>query len=180
MKLQWIIISATSLALIFQLAHFAEHTIQAWQWIAGFRNMPYMSPPATELSWILGEWIVPGEEDYHRIFKLGAESLHLIGNTVFLFGIIGLRILCKSKLVTLALIFQGIHLFEHIMLFSTEYFIHQAIGMSTLFGYFQPYGTDLYNHVTMTTFRVWWHFIVNLIPTVLAGYAVWRRIRKQA
>ncbi len=156
-----------SALLVFQIFHFAEHFIQLWMWFVGFRNMPFMSPWATEIVWVLGEWMVPGEEDYHRIFKLGVELLHLIGNMLFLLGIIGLRLLIKSKYVTWALWFQAFHVFEHVMLFFTAYYIHQAIGMSTLFGYFQPYGTDVFDEVALTNYRVWWHFIANLIPTVL-------------
>lgn len=161
--------------LLFQGVHFLEHGIQLGAWIGGFRNMPYMTPWATELTWQLGEWLVPGELDYHRIFQLGVEYLHLVGNVLFLLGIIGLWILRRSRWVKYAMFFQLIHVFEHLMLFTTAYYIHQSIGMSTLFGYFQPYGTDVYDQVALTSFRVWWHFIANLIPTVLVGMSIWRR-----
>ncbi len=167
-----IVASFVSALLIFQLFHFAEHFIQLWEWFRGFRNMPYMTPWATELVWMLGERIAPGEEDYHRVFRLGVESLHLIGNTLFLIGIIGLQIFIRNKYTKWAFWIQVIHLFEHIMLFCTAYYLHQPIGMSTLFGYFQPYGTDIYDRVALTNFRVWWHFIANLIPTVLIFLAL--------
>jgi len=179
-KIILIIFFVVILTLIFQLFHFAEHLIQLVAWLGGFRNMPYMSPWATELVWLLGESMVPGEEDYHRIFMVGVELLHLIGNAVFLVGTFGLYWFLRNKLAGWALILQAVHVFEHIMLFFSAYYIHQSIGMSTAFGYFQPYGTDLYDQAGLTTLRVWWHFIANLIPSVLVGIAVFDRFKKKS
>lgn len=160
------------LIFIFQALHFTEHGIQLGAWFGGFRNMPYMTPWAIDLTWWLGEWTVPGEKDYHRIFKVGVELLHLIGNSIFFVGTFGLHFLLRNRTSYWANIFQGIHVFEHIMLFCTQYFLHKSIGMSTLFGYYQPYGTDVFDRVAMSTTRVWWHFIANLIPSVLVAIAL--------
>ena len=176
--LRIILIVVVSFLFLFQGFHFLEHGIQLGAWIGGFNNMPYMTPWATEIVWRLGEWLVPGEEDYHRIFKLGVEYLHLVGNILFLIGIGGLWILNRSRYVKYAFWFQVIHVFEHVMLFASTYYVHQSIGMSTLFGYFQPYGTDVYDQVALTTFRVWWHFIANLIPSVLILFCAKKLFKK--
>ncbi len=168
----WPLAILVGLILLFQAVHFAEHTVQLGAWFGGFQNMPYMTPWATELTWSLGEWMLPGEEDYHRIFDVGAELLHLIGNGIFMLGTLGLHFLVRNTYSRWANVFQGIHLFEHVMLFCTQYYVHQSIGMSTLFGYFQPYGTDIFDRVAMSTFRVWWHFIANLIPSVLVVLSI--------
>ncbi len=165
----WIFVILT---LLFQVFHFGEHLIQLGAWFAGFVNMPYMSKVATNMTWALGEWMMPGEEDYHRIFDVGVELLHLIGNSIFFIGTFGLHFLLKNRMTFWANIFQGIHVFEHVMLFCTQYYVHQSIGMSTLFGYFQPYGTDVFDRVALSTFRVWWHFMANLIPSLLVVFAI--------
>jgi hypothetical protein len=52
----------------------------------------------------------------------------------------------------------------------------QAIGLSTWFGLLEP-GPGLW------TYRVWWHFIANVIGSVIFGIAVyhlWRERRQIA
>jgi len=169
-KILLIVVAGT---LVFQLLHFTEHGVQLYMWFNGFREMPYMTLWATDLAWWLGEWMLPSEEDWHRVFHVGVELLHLVGNAIFMVGCLGLWYILKNKLSKWACVFQGIHLYEHISLFFSAYYLHKSVGMSTLYGYFQPYGTDLYAQQSLTTFRVWWHFMANLIPTVLVIMALW-------
>ncbi|MBI2030634.1 hypothetical protein HYT05_03360 [Candidatus Kaiserbacteria bacterium] len=154
------------LGVTFQIAHFLEHGIQAGVWFWGSRSAPWMSAAAMWLSHSFGQWffhmtgeVVPME----RQMMMGMELLHLVGNSIFLVTIASLYYFVPTKWVRWAFYVEGFHLYEHIMLTSTCYFIGKPIGLSTLFG-----GTAfLFQKEGLVGFRVMWHFLMNLVPTSL-------------
>jgi hypothetical protein len=95
--------------------------------------------------------------------------LHLVGNTLFMSGVIAMVVLAaaakvRSRATTGTLIFQGFHLAEHTLLTATLFIGGTGWGASTLFGTLG--GSQLSTH------RVWWHFTVNAVATVAGLLAV--------
>src|SRR6188472_469774 len=127
------------LGLLFQVGHFFEHAFQLVVWVLGDfsqicgRNRPWISALAGGLVDRIGLWMAPGM-DASRRFMLGLEVLHLIGNSTFLFTLCLLYYLIRNKRVRWAIYIEAFHLYEHIMLTSTAFFIGKPIGLSTLFG----------------------------------------------
>lgn len=103
---------------------------------------------------------------------LGNELLHLVGNGLFLLGLIGLCVLVERggekaaaiKPLKLAVLVQGYHVIEHIMLTASFAMTGTAIGASTLFG--NATGA------AGSTYRIWFHFAINLVATVYAVKAI--------
>lgn len=156
-------------ALVFQLFHFGEHVVQAAAWLGGYREAPYMTPVGHTLMMGLGELFYP-HADMLRQMMMGNEILHLIGNTIYAFGTLGLLWFVKNKLTIAAAVIETFHLFEHICLTVTAAWLGVPLGMSTL------YGMSM-DPATLVTLRVWWHFFMNAIPTaltIIALYHVWR------
>jgi hypothetical protein len=95
---------------------------------------------------------------------LAMEVLHLIGNSIFLASLVSLYCCIRSKWVRWALYIETFHLYEHISLTATAYFIGKPFGMSTLFG-----GASLIGNPEFAVgFRVTWHFLMNLLPMPFA------------
>ncbi|MEC9473275.1 MAG: DUF6008 family protein, partial [Actinomycetota bacterium] len=95
----------------------------------------------------------------------GAEFLHLLGNTIFLVGVLALFVLgretrIRSRSIQGAVLFQSLHFLEHILLTATVFVTGSGWGASTMFGRWS--GSELSSH------RVWWHFTVNAIATAIA------------
>jgi hypothetical protein len=150
----------TTLALIFQGAHFFEHFVQVLVWIVGDRSRAYMTPWGEWCMNWLGRVVAPGQEASRQAI-LGFEMLHLIGNAIFLAGIFGLfALIKKSKALVWAAVIQGFHLYEHVSLTISAIAIGKSIGFSTFFGL-------SVDKLTLVGYRVWWHFIFNLIPSIL-------------
>lgn len=161
--------TVAALALLFQLGHFAEHAFQFVVWILGDlsnicgRDTPWMSPWATELVRQIGIFLFPNGGGARQMM-LSMEVLHLIGNSIFLAGLASLYYCVRSKWVRWALFIESFHLYEHIMLTATAYFIGKPVGMSTLFG-----GTSVVGSREFAVgFRVIWHFGMNLLPMPFA------------
>lgn len=157
------------LGLLFQVGHFAEHAIQFVVWVLGDlsnicgRGTPWMSPWVTELVREIGVIVAPAGDDARRMM-LGMEVLHLIGNSIFLASLACLYLCLPSKWVRWAVYIETFHLYEHVMLTSTAFFIGKPIGMSTLFG-----ATGLTDSREFAVgFRVTWHFLMNLLPMPFA------------
>ncbi len=159
-----IFVILTVTAILFQYGHFVEHIIQVSAWIAGYIQAPYMTEFGHMLSGWLGTAFFAGDEP-ERIQRLGMELLHLIGNIVFFLGTLGLWLLVRTRLTLAALAVQSFHLFEHVSLTLSSVFIDKAIGLSTLFG--MPM-----SNFASVTYRVWWHFMFNAIPTLLVTCAL--------
>ncbi|MEQ1883189.1 MAG: DUF6008 family protein, partial [Burkholderiales bacterium] len=131
--------TVAALGLVFQVGHFAEHAVQFSIWVLGDysnvcgRDKPWMSPWVMGLVSQLGILVAPSAEPARQMM-LGMEVLHLIGNGIFLTALVCLYLCLPSKWVRWALYIEGFHLYEHIMLTATAFFIGKPIGLSTLFG----------------------------------------------
>lgn len=168
-----LILIVTLGALVFQLGHFAEHTAQMLQWVLHPQRGPWMSTWANDLALNLGQIDPARASETTTAMQRGVELLHLVGNAIFLVGSAGLLFLLApgSKARSWAratFVVQALHTAEHVALTLTILFGGRAIGISTGFGAFD--GTRL------STYRVWWHGLVNFLATVLAVVAVlvWR------
>lgn len=166
---------ATCGALVFQVFHLAEHTAQMLQWMRFPQRGPWMSPWATWLALSLGRIEGGRASEMTTQMQRGMELLHLLGNTIFLGGVVGLYRLTRSMpgvrpWSRSACVVQGLHLAEHVVLTATLYGGGTAIGLSTGFGSFD--GTRL------STYRVWWHGLINLVATAvcLVVVVLWRRL----
>jgi hypothetical protein len=78
--------------------------------------------------------------------------------------------LCPTPAVRTALLIETFHLYEHIMLTCTVVFLGKAVGLSTLFGGAEYLG----GHEFAVGFRVSWHFLMNLAPSVYVMRALMR------
>jgi len=158
----------------FQVFHFLEHGLQLGYWILNPKERPWLTPWAQTGVDGLAFWcqIWPGEG---RAGQRGAELLHLIGNSIFLAGVIALFVLARERQVRhrsvpTALLFQGLHFVEHAILTVTVFATGTGWGASTMFGRWS--GSELSSH------RVWWHFTVNGIATAVAVVALITITRK--
>lgn len=151
---------AALVALGVQGIHFIEHIAQFGYWFAHPTEAPWMTPWAHEA---MG-WLAIGGN-----IKLGMESLHLIGNLIFLGGVMALLVWFRSQdtegvdLVNIrrARTIQTWHVLEHIALTSTVIMFGKGIGVSTLFG--------LVDGPVLFSTRVWFHFLINLVATWYAA-----------
>lgn len=154
-------------ALVFQIIHFVEHIAQLGYWLIHPADAPWVTPWATQARNALA---VNGQ------VSLGNELLHLGGNLVFLIGLIALAVYLSrqraerpSQLRTATWV-QGIHVGEHIALTVSTMISGTAIGLSTFLG--------AVSGPVMTSTRVWFHFLINLIATwyaIQAVFAIYRR-----
>lgn len=156
-------------AVAFQAVHFIEHLAQLGYWVLNPAHKPWITPWATGavdgLAWMCGPI---GQERP----GLGVEKLHLLGNAIFLAGVAAVALLARKagyRIRDIAglnavLLVQGFHVFEHVMLTSSVALGFPAAGISTGFG--QMSGEAL------IAYRVWFHFLVNLVATILALVAV--------
>jgi len=152
----------------FQLFHVLEHGLQLGYWVANPTEKPWLTPWAKTGLDGLAYWcqIWPGQG---AATPRGGELLHLIGNGIFFTGVIAMTVLAvmagvRSSSIRGTLIFQGLHVVEHVVLTLTLFIGGTPWGASTLFG--QWSGTELSSH------RVWWHFSVNAMATVLVLVAL--------
>jgi len=175
--------AVAALGLLFQVGHFAEHAFQFAVWVLGDlsnicgRDTPWMSPWASELVQQISLRLFPAA-DAPRRMMLGMEVLHLIGNSIFLASLACLYYCAPSKWVRWAVYIETFHLYEHISLTATAYFIGKPIGMSTLFG-----GVGIIGDREFAVgCRVAWHFVMNLLPMPFAmiGFMKYRQQRTVA
>ncbi len=158
-----------TLALAFQVGHFFEHFAQFAIWVLGDlseicgRNTPWMSAWATDMVDSLGAFFAPSAPRA-RQSMLGLETLHTVGNSIFLVGIGSCYLLTKNKYVRYAFIIEGLHLCEHIMLTGSAFYVGRPIGLSTLFG---EAINLLPSKEWVVGYRVSWHFVMNLFPMPL-------------
>lgn len=156
-----------------QLGHVQEHVAQAGYWLGHPNSAPWMTPWGSALATGLG---VP----FRSRPALGMEILHLTGNFIFLAGIAGVMVITRRALHTRArrwarmgMWMQGIHGLEHLVLtLSVGFGARQAIGLSTWFGLLDP-GPGLW------TYRVWWHFVANVLGSIVFGLAVYHLWRER-
>ena len=161
--------AVAALGLLFQVGHFAEHAAQFGVWILGDlsnicgRDIPWMSPWAYALVNQAGQLLFPAAAAARQMM-LGMEVLHLAGNCMFLTSLAALYYCVPSKWVRWAIYIETFHLYEHISLTATAYFIGKPIGMSTLFGGASVIGDREF----AVGCRVTWHFLMNLLPMPFA------------
>lgn len=162
---QWLI-GVVAAVLLFQVVHAAEHVAQATYWLFNPALAPWMSAWAMGATNFLGTVSGGGT-------AVGMELLHLIGNGVFLAGLLLATRLPQRfgnaemrKWLRLATIVQVAHFAEHILLTTSMVFLGQAAGVSTLFGLLSA------STPAASGYRVFFHLIINLIATTLALKAV--------
>lgn len=178
LDLATVLAAIAGLGLAFQVGHFAEHAIQFGVWVLGDysyicgRDTPWMSPWVTELVLGTGTMLFP-VADAPRRMMMGMEVLHLAGNGIFLTSLFCLYYCVRSRWIHWALYIEGFHLYEHLMLTLTAYFIGKPIGLSTLFG-----GSDIIGSREFAVgYRVTWHFAMNLLPMPFAMIGLMQQIR---
>ncbi len=160
-------------ALVFQVVHVVEHALQAIAWAGDPGSRPWITPWAAETATGVGHWCVvlaPASSPN----PLGTELLHLFGNVIFLAGLVvllGLPQLADRRLARTAVLIQGLHVLEHVVLTGTLVTTGTAFGVSTQLDQFLPVGP--------TTVRVLFHFGINALATAYAVAAIhavgWRR-----
>ena len=163
------------LGILGQIGHVQEHVAQAGYWLGHPNDPGWMTPWGTGLANGFGQ------VDRMKP-SLGMEILHFTGNLLFLAGIVGVMLIThhavKSKArkwARMGVWMQGIHGVEHLALTASVWLgAPQAIGLSTWFGLLDP-GPGLW------TYRIWWHFVANVVGSVIFGIAVyhlWRERRQ--
>ncbi|WP_039804957.1 DUF6008 family protein [Nocardia araoensis] len=159
-----------ALGVIAQIGHFQEHVAQVGYWVQHPNSPSWMTPWGTGLANGFGQVD-------HMKPSLGMEILHLVGNFHFLAGLVGVALVTHHALESKArkwgrmgVLMQGIHGLEHLALTLTVAFGTKAIGLSTFFGLLDP-------GAGASTYRIWWHFLANVIGTsifAMALYYLWR------
>lgn len=149
--------------IVFQVVHFIEHGAQLGYWFLHPTAAPWLTP-----------WAVTGRDllSPGGNAGLGNELLHLVGNGLFLVGLIGLCVLVERgggrladiRSLKVAVAIQGFHVAEHLLLTASFAATGTALGFSTGFG--------VLSGVALSTFRVWFHFLINLAATVYAVKAL--------
>lgn len=168
------------LGLAFQVGHFAEHAMQFGVWILGDysnlcgRDTPWMSPWLTEMVSRAGSVMFPTAMPARQMM-LGMEVLHLIGNGIFLTSLGCLYYCVRSRWIRWALYIETFHLYEHLTLTLTAYFVGKPIGLSTLFGGASVIGSPEF----AVGYRVTWHFAMNLLPMPFAMIGLMEHMRRQ-
>ncbi len=150
-----------------QVGHLQEHLVQVGFWVAHPESPGWMSP------WAAGAAHVFGRIDPSAPTQ-GMEILHLVGNLIFLAGVMGVLFITRRARHTRAYAWgrfagwmQGLHCVEHLALtLSIGLGADRAIGVSTWFGLMGP-GPGLW------TYRIWWHVLANTITTVVFATSAW-------
>lgn len=160
----WTLLIVTIIALSAQVVHFGEHVAQVTVWIFGAQQKAYMTPLGMWCMNHLGTALFP-QLTHTRQLQLGFEFLHLIGNGVFVLGLTTLLYFLRTPTVWWSFGIELFHFYEHVSLSYSALYIGKAIGVSTFFG--APVAPW-----TLLAYRVWWHFIFNLVPTILVVMAL--------
>ncbi len=112
--------------LSFQVAHFGEHLAQFAYWVVHPTSTPWLSP-----------WAAASRDALSADPAIGVELLHLLGNGIFLGGLLALMAATRPRgnpMLRIATVLQVVHVAEHIALTVTRMFSGSAIGISTAFG----------------------------------------------
>jgi hypothetical protein len=155
--------------LVFQGVHLIEHMAQLGYWVMHPLEAPWLTP-----------WAEAGRDMLVVGGKVasGNELLHLIGNLIFIAGIVGLYLVATTlgerpsriPFLRRAMISQAVHVGEHVALTTTFFAVGVSIGLSTGFG--------LLSGPVASGYRVWFHFLLNLLATVYAFRALWAMHRR--
>jgi hypothetical protein len=181
LDLATVLAAVAGIGLALQVGHFAEHAVQFGVWILGDRSgicgrdTPWMSPWVTEMVRYAGTILFPADNPVRQMM-LGMEVLHLMGNLIFVTTLCCLYYCIRSKWIRWALYIEGFHLYEHIFLTLTAYFVGKPIGLSSLFG-----GADIIGSREFAVgYRVTWHFAMNLLPMPFAMIGIMEQMRRNA
>lgn len=148
-------------ALVFQAVHLIEHMAQLGYWIARPLEAPWLTPWADAGR---AQLAVGGN------VALGNEILHLVGNVIFLAGLVAVLFYVRRlglevpSALRVAFVVQGVHVIEHVALTTTAALWGNSVGISTFLG--------LVDGPVMTSYRVWFHFLINLAASWFAARAV--------
>lgn len=150
----------------FQVVHVLEHVAQAGVWMAHPNQPPFLTP-----------WAIAGRDALAvgGDAALGNELLHLVGNLIFLAGLVALALLARrrqagGRALRLALVVQSLHVSEHLALTLTAATMGEAVGITTAFGLLDAGGP-------LWALRVNAHFVWNAVATVAAVGAVGTYVR---
>jgi uncharacterized protein DUF6008 len=167
-------VAVIGLGVVGQIGHLQEHVAQVGIWVLHPNSPPGMTPWGDALARGFGR-VDPANK------ALGMEILHLVGNFIFLAGLAGVTVVTRRAVRSRARRWgrmgtwmQTIHGLEHLSLTVSVALGARAIGLSTWFGLL-PDGPGLW------TYRVWWHFIANVVGTVIFAIALvhlWRERRE--
>lgn len=165
----WGLFTAAMGAAAFQVLHALEHVLQFGYWVGHPSEPPWMTP-----------WAMVGMHAFADLgdpspLALGTELLHLVGNSIFLVGVLTLALLVRilapgsraARTTRLTLYLQGFHVLEHVALTLSFVWVGKAMGLSTFCGLVDP-GPLLW------TYRVWWHFLINAVATIMLVRAIVR------
>lgn len=149
--------------LAFQLVHLVEHMAQTGYWFLNPTEAPWMTPWAAAGRDIL---VVGGN------VITGTELLHLLGNGIFFAALLSMVYVCRAHdrptsrypHLSKALVVQGIHVAEHLLLTITTFAVGSPSGLSTVFG--------LASGAWGSSYRVWFHFVLNFLATYYAAMAL--------
>lgn len=149
-------------ALAVQTAHFLEHGLQLAHWFANPTAPPYLTPWAADGAGAASDLVGDGG-------SVGVEVLHLVGNAGFLVGLAAMALLLRARGVPSqstpwtrrALIWQGLHVTEHVLLTITAATTGTASGLSTGFGL-------MTGGAVAWSIRIWLHFAINAAATIAA------------
>ena len=133
------------------------------QKFADVNGTPWVSASVANLVDLVGGMVAPGADNARRFMLARMEVLHLIANGIFLATLGLLYYATGNRWVKWGLYIETFHLYEHIMLTATAFFIGKPIGLSTLFG-----GAGLGSKDFAVGVRVTWHFFMNLLPMPFA------------
>lgn len=149
--------------LAFQVFHLLEHMLQTGYWFLNPTEAPFLTPWAAAGRDML---IVGGK------VATGNELLHLVGNGIFFGALVAMVYVCRAygrstrryPHLGKAVLSQGVHVAEHVLLTVTTFAFGKAIGVSTAFG--------LAAGAWGSSYRVWFHFILNFAATYYATMAL--------
>lgn len=152
-------------ALAFQVVHTLEHLLQAGYWLAHPTEPAWLTPWAA-----VGRDLLAATADGRA--ATGAELLHLVGNVVFLAGLLilgttqsdGLGV--RRRPLVIAAVVQSFHVAEHVGLTATTLLGGAAVGVTNLFGALPG------DRALGVAVRIWVHFGINLVATAFALHAV--------
>jgi len=150
---------------VFQVIHTLEHILQAGFWVRHPYSFPWLSPWALAAQRGLTTFFDPQAR-----LQSGNEVLHLLGNGVFFAGLVAMVDALKKagvnkssrRWATWAYYVEGFHLIEHALLTSTWYLFGIPRGVTTYFGLAYKFPSPW-----ASGNRILWHFVLNLVPTVL-------------
>lgn len=157
---RWLITFAAG-GLGFQIFHAGEHVAQVAHWSTNPSAAPWLSPWAETGAHTLAT-VSDGRQ------ATGEELLHLLGNLLFLAGLIAAFVLAERlkgrgrTLLRFAVWVQVAHVAEHVLVTATWLATGTPRGVTTGFG------TLAAIPEVGVVVRIWAHFALNLVATVPA------------